>query len=107
MLLSLCRLVGCYAVTPGTVNGSAERWATLALHRYEGVSDADLLMLYGPLLETCLKLWERNGKDWQLIKERLADMKRRGVCMPTKTLLEAVNDLDINYRSLPSDYFNA
>lgn len=39
------------------VHPHAEYWAELALKRFEGVSDADLLAGYIPLLKCCTHLW--------------------------------------------------
>ena len=56
VLLLLCRLV---AACTGTAvpHQNADRWANLALTRYETLSDIDMLALYIPLLHTCAHLW--------------------------------------------------
>lgn len=76
VLLSLCRLLGCSTMIPGSPN--AQKWADLALHRYEGVSDSDLLELYVPLLKTCLKVWNQLDRDKEVLEKRLEDLKKQG-----------------------------
>lgn len=56
VLLILCRLVAACTMSP-VPHHSAERWATLALSRYDTLCDIDLLQLYIPLLHTCTHLW--------------------------------------------------
>lgn len=56
VLLILCRLVAACTSTP-VPHSSADKWATLALNRYETLCDIDLLPLYIPLLHTCAHLW--------------------------------------------------
>lgn len=53
------------------------KWANLALHRYEGVSDSDLLELYVPLLKTGIQVWDQNDmskddleRDWLVFEAR-------------------------------------
>lgn len=57
VLSALCLIVACVDVSKGTLAGPVERWAQLALRRYEAVSDSDLLLLYVPLLHTCISIW--------------------------------------------------
>lgn len=56
VLLLLCRLVAACTNTP-VPHQSAEKWASLALSRYETLCDIDMLPLYIPLLHTCAHLW--------------------------------------------------
>nr|CAD7204407.1 unnamed protein product [Timema douglasi] len=77
VLFALCRLVACCNADPMAT--SAERFAELALRRYEAVSDADLLRFYVPLLQLCVHLWWRLGKEKRMLEERLEDLKRRGI----------------------------
>lgn len=56
VLLILCRLVAACTSSP-VPHPSADRWATLALSRYDTLCDIDLLPLYIPLLHTCAHLW--------------------------------------------------
>lgn len=73
----------------------AERWCELALHRYEGVSDSDLLVLYIPLLQTCVHLWWQRGRDSSLLNERLKSMEMRGIQIKgSKTLTQALHAVD-------------
>lgn len=57
VLGALCRIVACAGASDGTLAGPVERWAQLALKRYEAVSDSDLLLIYIPLLHTCISIW--------------------------------------------------
>lgn len=94
MLLLLCRLVAACTTSP-VPHPSAETWCELALRRYDSVSDADLLVLYVPLLQTSVHLWWQRGRDTSLLMERLNSMKMRGI--PTengKTLSQAIHALD-------------
>lgn len=93
VLLSLCRLLACSTMIPGSPN--AQKWADLALHRYEGVSDSDLLELYVPLLKTCLKVWWSLGRDREVLEKRLEDLKKQGFKnIEDVELLEAVEILE-------------
>lgn len=56
VLLILCRLVAACTSSP-IPHPAAEKWASLALNRYETLCDIDLLPLYIPLLHTCAHLW--------------------------------------------------
>lgn len=56
VLLMLCRLVDACTNSP-VPYPTAEKWVDVALRRYEGVCDADLLSLYIPLLDTAAHLW--------------------------------------------------
>lgn len=56
VLLILCRLVAACTTSP-VPYPTAEKWVDVALRRYEGVCDADLLSLYIPLLDTAAHLW--------------------------------------------------
>lgn len=78
---------------PGSPN--AEKWADIALHRYEGVCDSDLLELYLPLLNVCSKIWWQIGKNRDVLENRLKDMKIRGINFnESLSLLEAVDNLE-------------
>lgn len=94
VLLLLCRL--CAACTSSPLpHADAERWCELALRRYETVSDADLLVLYVPLLQTCLHLWWQRGRDNAPLAERLQQMVAQGVnTKATVTLTQAIHAMD-------------
>ena len=99
VLLALCRLLGCSCSLPGSPH--ADKWADLALHRFEGVSDSDLLALYVPLLHVCVKVWWQNGRDKSMIEQRLFDMKRQGInCSDNLTLLEAATQVEMKIMEL-------
>lgn len=94
VLLLLCRLVAACTTSP-VPHPSAERWCELALRRYDSVSDADLLVLYVPLLQACVHLWWQRGRDSSQLTERLSSMELKGI--PTtggKTLTQAIHALD-------------
>ncbi|PNF29731.1 hypothetical protein B7P43_G11196 [Cryptotermes secundus] len=95
VMLALCRLVACCSTDPVTT--SAERFADLALRRYEAVSDADLLQFYVPLLQLCVRLWWSLGRDKRPLEARLEDLKRRGIKVDgCRTLFDALMALDKN-----------
>ncbi|XP_034235524.1 sorting nexin-21 isoform X1 [Thrips palmi] len=81
VIIALCRLVACCAAdsNESRSGGRAEKFAELALRRFEAVSDADLLRFYIPLLQLCVHLWWSLGKDKQPITNRLEDLKLRGI----------------------------
>ncbi|XP_060517274.1 sorting nexin-21 isoform X2 [Cylas formicarius] len=96
VLLALCRLVGCSVLIPGMVN--AKRWAELALYRYEGVSDSELLELYLPLLNACTKIWWMEGDMKTDLETRLNNLQRRGIKINSDVnLLEAINEVEKKY----------
>lgn len=90
MILALCRLLACCFASNEVQN--SQKWADLALYRFEGVSDSDLLELYVPLLQTCLKIWEQNGRNKEYIEEKLKKLQRDGVKVnECGTLIEVVD----------------
>lgn len=94
VLLLLCRLVAACTTSP-IPHPLAEQWAELALRRYEHVCDADLLVLYIPLLQTCLHLWWQRGRDRSLLEERLKEMGQKGIKVKGgPTLTQALHALD-------------
>ncbi|XP_055637468.1 sorting nexin-21 isoform X2 [Toxorhynchites rutilus septentrionalis] len=94
VLLLLCRLVAACTTSP-IPHPLAEQWAELALRRYEHVCDTDLLVLYIPLLQTCLHLWWQRGRDRSLLEERLSEMGKKGITVKGgPTLTQAIHALD-------------
>lgn len=94
VLLLLCRLVAACTTSP-LPHREAARWAELALRRYESVSDADLLVLYVPLLQTCLHLWWQRGSDNAPLVARMQRMREQGVnTRATVTLTQAIHAMD-------------
>lgn len=73
----MCRILAC-AVSLNDLQNS-QKYADLALYRFEGVSDSDLLELYVPLLQVCLIIWEQNGRNKENIEQKLAKLQRDGV----------------------------
>ncbi|KAJ8968555.1 hypothetical protein NQ314_002219 [Rhamnusium bicolor] len=53
------------------------KWADLALHRYEAVSDSDLLELYVPLLHTCIRVWWKNNRNKDELEQRLSKLQKQ------------------------------
>lgn len=93
VIIALCRLVACCAATSFETHagGRAEKFAKLALRRFEGICDVDLLKFYIPLLQLCVHLWWSLGKDKQPLTNRLEDLKLRGIQIDgLPTLLEAM-----------------
>ncbi|RZF35937.1 hypothetical protein LSTR_LSTR008507 [Laodelphax striatellus] len=76
VLSCLCLLVAC---CDAYNHNCATSFAELALHRYEAVSDVDLLQFYVPLLNLCLQRYEDTARERAYVEERLASMKRRGI----------------------------
>lgn len=94
VLLALCRLLACNISIPGSP--SSIQWADIALHRYDGVSDSDLLELYVPLLQTCIPIWRESGRNADDLKRRLNDLKRQGIKVNEHLgLMEAVNNVEM------------
>ncbi|KAH8349259.1 hypothetical protein KR067_007459 [Drosophila pandora] len=94
VLLILCRLVAACTSSP-VPHHSAERWALLALNRFETLCDIDLLPLYIPLLHTCAHLWWQRGQDQKPITDRLNDMSKKGINIAnTSTLMQAIHNID-------------
>ncbi|XP_018794329.1 PREDICTED: sorting nexin-20 isoform X2 [Bactrocera latifrons] len=94
VLLILCRLVAACTMSP-VPHHSAERWATLALSRYDTLCDIDLLQLYIPLLHTCTHLWWQRGLDQKPITDRLEEMSKKGINTKSNvTLIQAIHNLD-------------
>lgn len=94
VLLLLCRLVAACTTSP-VPHPSAEKWAELALRRFDGVSDFYLLTLYIPLLQTCVHLWWQRGRDNAFLQDRLKAMESKGIVVKDgKTLTQAIHALD-------------
>lgn len=94
VLLLLCRLVAACTTSP-VPHPLAEKYAELALRRYEGVCDTELLSLYIPLLQTCSHLWWQRGRNNKLIEDRLKDMTVRGMKVKNgPNLSQAINALE-------------
>jgi len=88
VLRALCLLVG---ITYQGRDPRALGLAALALRRFQGVCDTDLLKYYVPLLHTTIDLCQLNGKECQNIQDVLHDLKRKGVRVdPKPSLLESV-----------------
>ncbi|XP_067007297.2 sorting nexin-21 [Anabrus simplex] len=93
VMMALCRLVACSHADPTAT--ASERYADLALCRYEAVSDADLLQFYVPLLQLCVRLWWTLGRDKRPLEARLSDLKRRGIKVDgCPSLLDALMAVD-------------
>ncbi|XP_026327431.1 sorting nexin-20 isoform X2 [Hyposmocoma kahamanoa] len=78
VLSVLCRIVACASASSNALAGPVERWAQLALRRYEAVSDSDLLLIYAPLLHSCISIWETLGRDKSKLVEELNSLRKRG-----------------------------
>ncbi|KAL4712948.1 hypothetical protein ACJJTC_012018 [Scirpophaga incertulas] len=94
VLSALCRIVACAEASGGALAGPVERWAQLALRRYQAVSDSDLLLMYIPLLHACISIWETLGRDKSKLVEEVNDLRKRGMKVDAiPTLMEAVDNL--------------
>ncbi|XP_047544993.1 sorting nexin-21 [Vanessa tameamea] len=95
VLSVLCRIVACAGSSGGALAGPVEKWAQLALRRYEAVSDSDLLLIYIPLLHTCISIWETLGRDKARLVEELNSLRKKGMKVDSvPSLMEAVDSLD-------------
>ncbi|XP_068141627.1 sorting nexin-21 [Drosophila tropicalis] len=95
VLLILCRLVAAACALSPVPYHSAERWALLALNRFDTLSDIDLLPLYIPLLHTCAHLWWQRGQDQKPITDRLTSMSKKGInTASTVSLMQAIHKID-------------
>ncbi|CAG9098614.1 unnamed protein product [Plutella xylostella] len=95
VLSALCRVVACASCGEGNLAAPVERWAQLALRRYEAVSDSDLLLVYIPLLHSCISIWETLGRDKSKLVEELNAMRKRGMKVDSVPgLMEAVDQLN-------------
>lgn len=77
VIIALCRLTACCNADP-TALIEAEKYAELALKRFDGISDVDLLCYYVPLLQLCTHLWWALGRDKEVLESRLNTLKRHG-----------------------------
>lgn len=93
VLLVLCRLVAASAHPIPAPD--ANKWADLALRRFDGVCDADLLQLYVPLIKACVYLFWKTGRDKSQLDEQLEGMRKRGINVKSgPTLQQAIHALD-------------
>lgn len=93
VLLVLCRLVAASAHPVPTPD--ANYWADLALRRFEGVCDADLLQLYVPLIKSCIYLFWKTGRDKSHLDAQIDGFRKRGINVKTgPTLSQAIHALD-------------
>ncbi|CAG9771669.1 unnamed protein product [Ceutorhynchus assimilis] len=96
VLLTLCRIVACCSECPNAEQSL--KWADLALYRFDGVSDSDLLELYLPLLYACIKIYEANKKDTERLSTQLDNFRRQGMKdIAGRSLLVAVNELEAKF----------
>lgn len=77
VITALCRLTACCNADPNSL-GEAEKYAELALRRFDGISDVDLLQYYVPLLQLCVRLWCTIGRDKEALEGRLSTLKLHG-----------------------------
>lgn len=97
--MALCRLLGCCISLPGSPG--AEKWIDLALHRYNGVSDSDLLTLYVPLLHLGVKIYKQHDMDTKKLEEYLKSLTDRGISVTNApSFIDALNVLEKNAMSL-------
>ncbi|XP_050309886.1 sorting nexin-21 [Anthonomus grandis grandis] len=98
VLLILCRLVACSAESD-TPDPARLKWANLALYRFNGVSDSDLLELYMPLLHSCVKIYNSNNQSAEELTSQLQKLQRKGMRdVEGRTLLIAIQELEEKMR---------
>lgn len=80
VLLILCRLVAACTGTP-IIHPNTDHWVNLTLRRFEHVSDVEILVLYVPLLQTCVKYFKQRGEDddSKVLEDRLVAMGKKGI----------------------------
>lgn len=100
VLLLLCRLVAACTTSP-IPHPSSEKWAELALRRFDHVSDVELLVLYIPLLNTVSYLFWQKGREAKPIHDRLEEMRMKGIKVKdTLTLPQAIHAMDTRSETL-------
>ncbi|CAH1183596.1 unnamed protein product [Phaedon cochleariae] len=92
VIVGLVRLLACAIAIPGMPD--ALKWADLAIHRFEGISDSDLLELYVPLLQTCIKLWRTNGRSTESMEQSILNFQKQGVKIEGVSLLQSVQNVE-------------
>lgn len=93
VLLVLCRLVA--ASSHPIPAPDANKWADLALERFDGVCDSDLLSLYVPLIKACVYTYWKSGRDKTHLDAQLDGMKKRGINVKSgPNLTQAIHKLD-------------
>uniref|UniRef100_A0A146KPX4 Sorting nexin-20 n=1 Tax=Lygus hesperus TaxID=30085 RepID=A0A146KPX4_LYGHE len=86
VLQNLCLLICVYEKLH---DSKAMDLACLAVRRFQGVSDSDLLRYYVPLLNISLQLSRKYGNDSASLglEERLSDLRTRGIALHDSTHL--------------------
>ncbi|XP_041988401.1 sorting nexin-20 [Aricia agestis] len=98
VLCALCRIVACAGSSGGALAGPVEKWAQLALRRYQAVSDSDLLLIYVPLLHTCISIWETLGRNKSELVQELNGLRKKGMKVDSvPSLMDAVDDLNMTF----------
>ncbi|XP_076269878.1 sorting nexin 21 [Rhynchophorus ferrugineus] len=77
VIFTLCRLVSTIAEIPN--HTSRLKWCDLALYRFDGISDSDLLELYIPLIHTCIKIYKEENKDATNLEKLLHNFQVQGL----------------------------
>ncbi|KAK6622681.1 hypothetical protein RUM43_008523 [Polyplax serrata] len=77
VIVALCRLAACCTADPTSLEDAA-KYAELALRRFDGISDVDLLYYYVPLLQMCNHLWHVSGRNPETLELRLTNLRQRG-----------------------------
>lgn len=77
VIVALCRLAACCTADSALLE-DAIKYSELALRRFDGISDVDLLYYYVPLLQMCSHLWRVSGRNRDVLELRLNSLKRRG-----------------------------
>lgn len=89
VLISLCRLLGCSVLVANAAN--TKKIAELTYHRFDGVSDSELLALYVPVLQICIQIGLKKD-DFQ---KKLLDLSKTGFKVNEKqSLLMEVDDVE-------------
>ncbi|KAH1024352.1 sorting nexin-20 [Dendroctonus ponderosae] len=93
VILTLCRIVACCSECP-TLEESL-KWTKLALYRFDGVSDSDVLELYLPLLNASIKVYEGHKKNTEELSAQIEMFRKQGVRdVEGRELARAVNEVE-------------
>ena len=94
VIVALCRLAACCTADTNLLE-DAIKYSEIAIRRFDGISDVDLLYYYIPLLQMCSYLWEITGKDKGILESRLSSLKLRGHRVDgCPSLLESILNID-------------
>lgn len=94
VILTLSKLVGVLAKLP--IDENNVKWAELAIYRFNGISDSDLLEIYIPLLHTCIDIYLAANKDTGDLENQLRTFEKQGIKgSDKKNLFNAIDSVEL------------